>query len=441
MSKKQTESIEIIFEGIKKNIFIIEGRTIWKFQSYPSFLKVNETFYGDSEDNQTKYKFWLHQSLIQPYTAFKAKKKENGKIAYQPNTTIPFVTNEPCKWGLKMLMGNTKLNLYNNFNDDDAPRVIENFLLTNLLGRLDENSTFRKQRPNQIPKKVIIIDRLANQIVFEYPTNSLRMPDYEQAKEELNRVCKHFRKTGNFPPQEHYSLPDVSEQEFKSTPKVFKEDTTDYSLIFLQMKEAMYSELVRLGLAEYIADVANIKFHSFQNNSLKCFIDSKEQFEKLEEDKFLVVFRSFLIRFFCESVKLEYALKIPIQKSETQPKITETEQVEVERSEVAKTPKSLKSKDYFKNPDKVFDDMMIEFFRTIKTQPIEFQEIKLKFQDVEKMICYFTLPSEEFIEAFNTSEFDTYFRLIVRKYFDSSYKVQLRHEPFVASIVPSLNKI
>lgn len=450
MDNKQEQWQELedfIFKGKHRNAVLVEGRIIWKHQTFLDFLEVNKDFYGNAEYEQAKRDFWLERTEIHHTQAFRSKmvkNKKTGRMEVAYVNRQPVASETPCRWEIKIYCKELDypITLYKSFFDHDSARTIEEFLAKDILQRIDPNGTIKKQRSDQTFSKALILDRKTDEIVFQYPEQGFMLPDVETARQELKRVAKHFREKECFPPQEHYSLPDLSEQEFKTTPKVFKEDTTDYSLIFLQMKEAMYSELVRLGLAEYIADVANIKFHSFQNNSLKCFIDSKEQFNKLEEDRFLVVFRQFLIRFFSESVKLEYALKTPIQKSETQPKIAETQNVEAERSEVIKTPKGLKSKDYFKNPDKVFDDMMIEFFRTVKKQPIEFLQIRLKFQNLEKMICYFTLPAEELIEAFNTSEFDTYFRLIVRKYFDSSYKVQLRHEPFVASVVPTFtNKI
>lgn len=446
-NQEQWQELEdFSFKGKHRHALLVEGRIIWKYQTYLDFLEVNKDFYGNAEYDQAKRDFWLGRHEIHPVQAFRSKMVKNKKtgrmeVAYVNRQTVPSET--PCRWEIKIYCKELDypITLYKSFFDHDNVRTIDEFLSKDILQRIDPNGTIKKTRSDQTFAKALILDRKTDEIVFQYPEQSFSLPDVETAREELKRVSKHFREKQSFPPQEHYSLPDVSEQEFKSTPKIFKEDKTDYSLIFLQMKEAMYSELARLGLAEYIADVANIKFHSFRDNSLKCFIDSKEQFDKLEEERFLIVFRSFLIRFFGESVKLEYALKTPIQKSETQPKISEIAAVEVENPIEIKTPKMLKTKAYYKNPDKVFNDMMIEFARTVSEKPIEFDLLKLDFHDVDKMKLFVTLPSQELIQAFNNSDSSTYFRLIVRKYFDSSYMIRLRHEEVTASFIGKINRI
>lgn len=449
MNNKQEQWQELedfIFKGKHRNAVLVEGLIIWKHQTFLDFLEVNKDFYGNTEYDQAKRDFWLERHEIHHTQAFRSKmvrNKRTGKMEVAYANRQPVASEIPCRWEIKIYCKELDypITLYKSFFDHDSARTIEEFLSKDILQRIDPNGTIRKQRSDQTFSKALILDRKTDKIVFQYPEQGFMLPDVETARQELKRVAKHFREKQSFPPQEHYSLPDVSEQEFKATPKIFKEDTTDYSHIFLQMKESMYSELVRLGLVEYIADVANIKFHSFRDNSLKCFIDSKEQFDKLEEDKFLVVFRSFQIRFFGESVKLEYALKTPIQKSETQPKIDETQAVEVERSEVVIQPKALKAKAYYKNPDKVFNDMMIDFARTVSEKPIEFDLLKMDFHDVDKMKLVVTLPSMDLIEAFNLSVSSTFFRLIVKKYFDSTYFLRLRHEEVTASFIGKINRI
>ncbi|WP_338814085.1 hypothetical protein V9L05_01425 [Bernardetia sp. Wsw4-3y2] len=424
---KELENFE--FKGKTRNAFLVEGRIVWFLQSYPDFLSVNEGFYGDDKEDNAKRMFWLKCKKIQRENNFRCVIGKNKKPIWKNGKAQ--ISDIPCKWEIIIYIRELDypVKLCKNFYDHDSLRTIQEFLLKEIFGRIDPNGQIKRQRPDQTFVKALIFDRETDENVFQYPAPGIMILDEEESRKELLRVFKHFKEKQCFPPQEHYSL---SEQEFKSTPKIIKEDTNDYSHIFLQMKEAMYSELVRLNLAEYIAEVANIKFHSFQNNSLKCFIDSKKQFDKLEEDNFLVVFRKFQIRFFGESVKLEYALKTPIQSSETQAKTTETQTVEVERSEVAKTQKRIKR---HTNPDDVFTATMIEFNRNSGVKLIEFQSLELKFRNDDEGITHITLPNEHLIETFMNSDYKVFFDKAHEKHFGGTYKIVLRHEPIDTSFL------
>ncbi|WP_338765912.1 hypothetical protein WAF17_02645 [Bernardetia sp. ABR2-2B] len=433
MNTSQVESLkEFEFKGKIRDAFLVEGRIVWFLQSYPDFLTVNKDFYGSDEKDNAKRMFWLKCKKIQRENNFRCVIGKNKKPIWKNGKAQ--ISDVPCKWEIIIYIRELDypIKFCKNFFDHDSLRTIQDFLVKEIFGRINPNGQIKRQRPDQTFVKALIFDRETDENVFQYPAPGIMILDVEESRKELLRVCKHFKEKKSFPPQEHYSLPDLSEQEFKATPKIFKEDTTDYSTIFLQMKEAMYSELVRLNLAEYIADVANIKFHSFQNNSLKCFIDSKAQFDKLEQDRFLVVFRQFQIRFFGESVKLEYVLKTPIQKSETQPKTAETKVVELERSEAEKIQKRIKR---HANPDRVFTATMIDFNRNSNVKLIEFQSLELKFRNDDEGITHLTLPNEHLIEAFMSSEYRVFFDKAHEKNFGGTYKIVLRHEPIDVSFL------
>lgn len=439
MNTSQVELLEEFeFKNKTRNAFLVEGRIIWKFQTYLDFLAVNKEFYGNEEQDNAKRMFWLQRHEIHPQQAFRAKRAK-GKVVYV-NRQVQ-VSETPCKWEIKIYSQGFShpFTFWKNFYDNDSARTIDEMLVKDIFGRIDPNGQIKQKYPEQNFTKALILDRETDQIVFQYPEQGFMLPDVETARKELHRVAKHFREKQCFPPQEHYSMSDLEEQEFKATPKIIKEDTNDYNHIFLQMKEALYSECARLNLTEYIVNVADLTFISFNQNYLAVAASPMQQKDK--QETFLAVLNQFYKRFFGESVEVGYKKKEPIFQTETQPKIAETKTVEVEKSKAIKTPKVLKSKAYFKNPDKVFDDMMIEFFRTVSQNPIEFESLKLKFHDTDKMCVCFTLPSQELIEAFNYSKHSTYFRMHVRKYFDSSYQIRLRHEDIAASFIPSINKI
>jgi hypothetical protein len=361
--------------------------------------------------------------------AFRAKLVK-GKPVYI-NRQVQ-ASETPCKWEIKIYTQELDypITLWKSFFDQDSARTIETFLVKEIFGRIDPNGQIKRQYSEQTFSKALILDRETDEIVFQYPEQGFMILDVEEARKELLRVNKYFKEKNAFPPQEYYSQPDISEQEFKATTKVFKEDKTDYSHIFLQMKEALYSECARLNLADYIVNVADLTFISFSKNYLAVSASAMEQKEKRET--FLSVLNQFYKRFFGESVQVGYKKKETIQQTETQPKLSETKLVEVERSEVAKVQRRIKR---HADPDKVFTATMIEFNRNSNVKLIEFQSLELKFRDDDNQITHITLPNEHLIEAFEQSDYRVFFDKAHEKNFGGTYKIVLRHEPIDVSFL------